>query len=212
MKTDGTVDLGKGSEGSISVELYDVSKFGRRLPGESSVKDAKYNVYVGNDGMSTTLGEASLHEIENGFFMDVMPECPVAALMAHIKEAGYPSIGYGMLSFPEVPTELEWDWLKLGLPSFNSQKTTSILSEKQKDSLKEKLLKEGWLEGTAYTYHYYVAGFDAADKPRFFRFKDCRPADGAAMESEILEGLGKGSVAEPAAPSEKGGIKKKRAR
>jgi hypothetical protein len=192
LKADGTLDLRKGG-GMISMEFFIPDMAAGLLPGVTEIKNAKCSVYVGGDIINPSVGDTNLYDIKSGRFASVLPACTIASLVKAAHKEGWPAVGFSTVSFPEVPSSIESNWDKMGLPSYvpgRKKDEDSGLTKAQEEKLASLLAQKGWLENAVYTYRYSVDGFDSGDLARLFSFKDCSPVDEWNYLPGFIDGLG----------------------
>jgi len=197
LKADGTLDL-KKEGGSISMEFFVPDMAAGLLPGETEIKNAKLSVYVGGGNINSSVGNATLYDIRNGRFAKELPACSIGSLLQAAQKEGYPAVGFATVSFPAVPSGINSNWDKLGMPSYlpgRKKSEDSDLTKEQEAKLASLLAQKGWLENTVYVYRYWVDGFEAGDLPPLFSFKDCSPVDEWNSLPRLIDGLG---ASEPA--------------
>ena len=187
VKTNGTIDVSADNKSSMLLYFYDTSQFSKVLPGESAVKDAVLTINISNNYMSASIGELSVSYLEGLVFVDTIPECDIKSLLRAAVKAGYPSVGFTNINFPDIHHDYTDDYFKSRLGYYLKDKRGRYMKEEEAEKTWKKMRKAGWKEELAHSYHYYVDGFKTEDQPRYFSVHDCKPTDTDTFRKKILK-------------------------
>jgi DNA-directed RNA polymerase subunit RPC12/RpoP len=187
LSTNGTINVSKDTDGSITLEFLDVAGYENRIPGESSVKNGKLLVHVMNGYLVASIQDASLSFFEHTVYLSKFPKCDIPDLIKAAQEAGYPSTGYVDVRFPELPTDFQESYFDMSFRYIKTDKKEIQLKEKELETLWKKVGDPKWQERYVTSYSYYVAGFDASKLPSLFRFKDCTSPEGDEFMAGIVK-------------------------
>ncbi|MFH1435635.1 MAG: hypothetical protein ABIJ56_07955 [Pseudomonadota bacterium] len=187
VKTDGTINVGEENDSSMMFTFYNTRMFKKVLPGENAAKNAVLTINIADNIMASNIGDLDVSHIKDLKFVDELPSCDIKSLFSAAVEAGYPSVGFADLNFPDVPHQLSNDYFKSRLSYHLRDKKGRYLKDKEAEKVWKKMTGAGWKEDLARSYYYYVKGIESANRPMYFSVHDCKPTDTDAALANILE-------------------------
>ncbi len=177
VRHDGTMDMGRGGEGMLSMICRDPGALAGLAPQTTSVKGGTYMVEVKGGlagGMET---DTTLPAPGGASYLEGWPACDLASLRRAAADAGWPADGYADVTWPDVPYALSARGM---LDAVASEAGCG-------DELVAMMAEEGWDEALYGFFLYRVAGYDAGDLPVHFGAADCLPVDVEAIKKRIVD-------------------------